>query len=169
MADPESRPSRSWLGRAAERVLHLHDTPERTAAAFALGVFFSFSPFIGLQIALSMGLAFLLGLNRVAVFAGLNANLPWFLVPWYAGTTLAAASVLGHDPGQIWQQVAVLFAPGWTPVTFLEGARALVAQTFVPLMVGPTVGALMLAVLTYAVVRAVLLTRARRQPVGQDS
>ena len=31
---------RRWL----DRLLHLHDTPRRTAAAFALGVFFSFSP-----------------------------------------------------------------------------------------------------------------------------
>src|SRR5262245_2098876 len=54
------------------RLFHLHDTPRRTAAAFALGVFFSFSPFLGLQIALSMALAFLLGLNRLAVLVGLN-------------------------------------------------------------------------------------------------
>ncbi len=82
---------RRWL----DRLLHLHDTPRRTAAAFALGVFFSFSPFIGLQILCSMTLAFLLGLNRVAVFVGLNANLPWFVVPWYAGATLVAARALG--------------------------------------------------------------------------
>ena len=59
-----------WL----QSLLHLHDTPRRTAAAFALGVFFSFSPFIGLQIILSFTMAFLLRLNRLAVFLGLNAR-----------------------------------------------------------------------------------------------
>jgi hypothetical protein len=71
--------ARQWL----DRLLHLHDTPRRMAAAFALGVFFSFSPLIGLQIVLSLTLAFLLKLNRVAVFLGLNANLPWL---WRRGT-----------------------------------------------------------------------------------
>ena len=69
------------IARWIEALLHIHDTPERTAAAFALGVFFSFSPFLGLQVAASFSLAFLFRLNRVAVFAGLNANLPWFVVP----------------------------------------------------------------------------------------
>ena len=45
---------------AIRALLHLRDTPVRTAAAFALGVFFSFSPFLGLQIVLSMLLAFAL-------------------------------------------------------------------------------------------------------------
>ena len=42
-----------------------------------------------------MGLAFLANLNRLAVFVGLNANLPWIIVPWYAGTTMVAAAALG--------------------------------------------------------------------------
>ncbi len=62
--------------QALEQLLHLHDSPSRTAAAFALGVFFSFSPFFGLQIVVSMAIAFAAGLNRLAVFVGLNANLP---------------------------------------------------------------------------------------------
>ena len=36
---------RRWL----DALLHIDDTPERTAAAFALGVFFGFSPFLGLH------------------------------------------------------------------------------------------------------------------------
>ena len=83
------------LRRLIDALLHIHDTPARTAAAFALGVFFSFSPFLGFQVAGSFALAFLLRLNRVAVFAGLNANLPWFLVPWYVLTTTVAAAAMG--------------------------------------------------------------------------
>ena len=61
--------SRRWL----EALLHIDDSPERTAAAFALGVFFGFSPFLGFHTILGIVFAFLLNLNRVAVLLG-SAN-----------------------------------------------------------------------------------------------
>ena len=45
---------RRWL----EQLLHTHDTPERTAAAYAVGVFFGFSPFLGLHTVLGLVVAF---------------------------------------------------------------------------------------------------------------
>ena len=45
-----------WL----ERLLHTHDSPRRTASAFALGVFFGFSPLLGLHAILGVAFAFLL-------------------------------------------------------------------------------------------------------------
>ncbi len=48
--------ARRWL----EQLLHTHDTPRRTAAAYALGVFFGFSPFLGLHTILGVALAFML-------------------------------------------------------------------------------------------------------------
>ena len=149
--------SSSRLGPLLDALLHHHDTPTRTAAAFALGVFFSFSPFIGLQILLAMALAFLCRLNRLAVFVGLNANLPWFLIPWYAGTTLAAAWLLGHSaPQEIWAQVEQLFAPGWTSAAFFGRATALLQTTLVPLLVGPTAGAAVVGLVSFALARRVL-------------
>ena len=41
--------TRSLVRRWLSALLHIQDTPERTAAAFALGVFFGFSPFLGLH------------------------------------------------------------------------------------------------------------------------
>jgi uncharacterized protein (DUF2062 family) len=153
---------RSRAGALVDKLLKLHDTPSRTAAAFAIGVFFSFSPFIGLQILLSMGLAFAFGLNRLAVFVGLNANLPWIMVPWYAGTTVLAASLLGRTPESMRQQVEALFAAGWAPLTFLERAADLLSTAFVPLMIGATAGAAVVALAAYALLRAVLVKRAAR-------
>ncbi|PYR60956.1 MAG: hypothetical protein DMF85_03510 [Acidobacteria bacterium] len=49
---------RRWL----EQLLHTHDTPQRTAAAYALGVFFGFSPLLGLHTVL--GLVFAFGSRR---------------------------------------------------------------------------------------------------------
>src|SRR4029450_3423458 len=53
---------RRWL----DTLLHIQDTPERTAAAFALGVFFGFSPFLGLHTVLGILFAFLVTVHRVA-------------------------------------------------------------------------------------------------------
>ena len=58
--------ARRWL----EQLLHTHDTPRRTAAAFALGVFFGFSPFLGFHTILGIAFAFIFNLNRVAVILG---------------------------------------------------------------------------------------------------
>ncbi len=55
------------------------DTPQRTAAAFALGVFFGFSPILGFHTMLGLVFAFALDLNRVAVLLGVYSNLPWIL------------------------------------------------------------------------------------------
>ena len=145
-----------WL----DRLLHLHDTPRRTAAAFSLGVFFSFSPFIGLQILLSFALAFLFRLNRLAVFIGLNANLPWFIAPWYAGTTLLAAYVLGVAvPAEFGSEIARIFGLGILSRAFWSELWALVRPFLVPYLVGPTIGAAVIGAATYPVTRALLERR----------
>ena len=155
---------RSRLERVLDRLLHLHDSPARTAAAFALGVFFSFSPFIGLQIVASMLIAVAFRLNRLAVFVGLNANLPWILVPWYAGTTIAAAAVLGYgSPAELGTKVEALFRSGWSIPALLTGARDLLSTALVPLLVGSTIGAAIVAALAYPIARLLLERRARRQ------
>jgi hypothetical protein len=157
-------PRRRWL----DALLHLHDTPARTAAAFALGVFFSFSPFIGLQILLSMSIAFALGLNRAAVFLGLNTNLPWFLVPWYTATTLAAAWLLGIQlPDAFGSQIQMLFTTNPFSAAFWREAANVVRPLAVPVLVGPTVGAAIIGALTYPVARTWLQRRAVRAGATQ--
>lgn len=154
-SDPPPRRTR-WL----QSLLHLHDTPQRTAAAFALGVFFSFSPFIGLQILLSFTLAFLLRLNRVAVFLGLNANLPWIVAPWYAATTLAAARLLGVPlPADFRAELGALFALSLFSRDFWAHAGALLAPFLVPYLVGPTIGAALIGAVVYIVTASVLVRR----------
>ena len=76
---PMIRATRAMVRRWLETLLHIDDTPERTAAAYALGVFFGFSPFLGFHTILGIALAFLLNLNRVAVLLGVYSNLPWII------------------------------------------------------------------------------------------
>jgi uncharacterized protein (DUF2062 family) len=155
--------SGSRTQRVLERLLHLHDSPSRTAAAFALGVFFSFSPFIGLQIVVSMAIAFTVGLNRLAVFVGLNANLPWLIAPWYAGTTAIAAILLGYSlPPNLSADLQALLDLGWTTAAFWRQARVMLVPLVIPFIVGPTVGAALVGVGTFFVARGWLVRRAQR-------
>ena len=86
--------TKSAIRRWAERLLHVHDSPERTARAFAIGVAIGFSPLLGLHIALALAIAFALNLNRVAVLLGMWTNLPWFVAPFYALATAFGAWIL---------------------------------------------------------------------------
>ena len=145
-----ARPAPGARPTLLERLLHLHDTPQRTAAAFALGVFFSFSPFIGFQILASFALAFLFRLNRLAVFVGLNANLPWILVPWYAGTTIAAAYALGITmPAGFSDALGALFERSLFTRDFWTYAWTLLEPLLVPFLIGPTIGAVPIGVAAY--------------------
>src|SRR5215210_8267328 len=84
---------RRWL----EQLLHTHDTPERTAVAYAVGVFFGFSPFLGLHTILGLVVAFAFDLNRVAVLLGVYSNLPWILPAYYTLATMFGAALLRVD------------------------------------------------------------------------
>ena len=86
---------RRWL----DQLLHTHDTPQRTAIAYALGVFFGFSPMLGLHTVLGLVLAFAFNLNRVAVLLGVYSNLPWILPAYYSlSTMLAPPYSVGRSP-----------------------------------------------------------------------
>lgn len=78
-----------------KRLLHIEDTPERTALAYAIGIFLGFSPFVGLHTLVGLAIAFLFGLNRVAVLLGVWTNTPWWIVPFYVIATRVGMSVTG--------------------------------------------------------------------------
>ena len=85
--------------RWADKLLHIHDTPERTAASFAIGIAIGFSPFFGLHTAIGLLVAFALNLNRVAMLVGIYLHLPWLIPPYYASTTAFGAWLTGtHMP-----------------------------------------------------------------------
>jgi len=77
------------------KLLHIKDTPERTALAYAVGIFLGFSPFLGFHTLGGLAIAFLFGLNRVAVLLGVWTNSPWWIVPFYMGATWVGMRVTG--------------------------------------------------------------------------
>jgi uncharacterized protein len=84
-----------------KQLLHMDDTPEHTALAYAIGVLLGFSPFLGLHTIGGVVVAFLFRLNRVAVLVGVWMNLPWWIVPYYTVATAAGMKMIGFrlDPG----------------------------------------------------------------------
>ena len=134
-----------------ERLAASDPDPGRTAAAIALGVFLSFSPFLGLQILIGLGAAVAFRLSRVAVLIGLCANLPWIMLPWYILTTASAAAAMGYtDP------LLVEIATDWFSVplyhaSFWNRTGAAASTLFWPFLIGPTIGALLPAGAAYAI------------------
>ena len=78
-----------------KRLLHIEDTPERTALAYSVGIFLGFSPFVGLHTLVGLAIAFLFGLNRVAILLGVWTNTPWWIVPFYMMATWVGMEVTG--------------------------------------------------------------------------
>jgi uncharacterized protein (DUF2062 family) len=124
---------RKWL----ESLLHIHDSPRRTASAYALGVFWGFSPFFGLHTVLGLACAFVFSLNRVAVVLGVYSNLPWIIVPYYTVTTMAAAEVLGvHMPADFAFQLRRLFDLSFFGSAFWTDLARLLAPLVWPFTLG---------------------------------
>ncbi|MBN2209652.1 MAG: DUF2062 domain-containing protein [Candidatus Coatesbacteria bacterium] len=83
------------------RLLHLRDSPKKTAAAFAIGIFWGLSPvtppFFGLQTGMSLLCALVFRLNKIAAFIGTLITNPLTFVPVYMFGTYIGSLVLGYD------------------------------------------------------------------------
>jgi uncharacterized protein len=143
---PPSPRIRRWLGQ----LLHTRDTPRRTAAAYALGVFFGFSPLLGLHTVLGLVFAFALNLNRVAVLLGIYSNLPWILPAYYTLATVAGAAMLRVQiqPGLLKELTSALAEAQWADFRQLAHALTPLAWAYV---LGSTLGAIALALIAYRV------------------
>ncbi len=155
---------RPWL----DQLLHTHDTPQRTAAAYAIGIFFGFSPFLGLHTVLGLAVAFAFGLNRVAVVLGIYSNLPWILPPYYTLATMMGAAMLRIDlPPRLLARLRDSLAhDSWANFGHL-------ARTLTPLLwayaLGSTIGAVVLALVAYRLSLAMIVSHRRRVEAGHST
>jgi SAM-dependent methyltransferase len=67
---------RAKTASAITRIAREHGSPERLFAACVVGGMIGATPFFGLHFVLAVGLAMLLRLNRVAVYAAANISIP---------------------------------------------------------------------------------------------
>ena len=146
--------TRSLVRRWLESLLHTHDSPRRTAAAFAVGVFFSFSPALGLHTLLALIVAFAFNLNRVAVILGVYTNLPWFMAPYYTLTTVAASEVMGVKlPPHFAHQLGAVFDISPLSRDFWAALGTLLAPFVWPFTLGSMAGAVVLGAAAFVVAR----------------
>jgi uncharacterized protein (DUF2062 family) len=154
--------TRALIRRWLDVLLHIEDSPERTAAAFALGVFFGFSPFLGFHTLLAIVAAFLLNVNRVAVLMGVYSNLPWFLAPYYAIATMVGAELTGKRPPQDFRsQLGHLFQLSLFHEDFWRRLVVIMKPLLVPYTVGSMLCALVLAAAAYHLALAFVSSRRR--------
>ncbi len=86
-----------YICERMRNILKLNDSPHKLSAAFALGVFIAFSPWLGLHIVSCIVLAWLLRLNKVVVLTASFINNPWTVVPIYAFCLWLGFKITGRD------------------------------------------------------------------------
>jgi uncharacterized protein len=154
--------TRELVRRWMDQLLHIDDTPERTATAFALGVFVGFSPFLGLHTLLAIVAAFLFNLNRVAVLLGVYVNLPWFLAPYYAIATMVGAELTGHHPPPDFRmQLGRLFERSLLHADFWKQFVVVMKPLVWPCTVGSLLCSIVLAAAAYQLALAFVTSRRR--------
>jgi len=154
--------TRQMVRRWLDTLLHVNDTPERTAGAFALGVFLGFSPFLGLHTIVGIALAFILSLNRVAVLLGVYSNLPWIMAPYYAFTTMAGAAILRTNPRpDLQERLSETFQLSIRTSEFWHQVAHLLRPLLWPYTIGSTLGAALLAAIAYRVALEFVVRRRR--------
>jgi hypothetical protein len=165
--------TRGLLRRWLAALLHVDDTPERTAAAYALGVFFGFSPFLGLHTVLAVVLAFALNLNRVAVLLGVYSNLPWIIAAYYTFTTMVGAAITQTSlPPGLSASLIALFELSVRDRQFWRELIALLRPLVWPYTVGSLIGAVALGAAAYPLALAFVRSEQRvrkmiRRPHGR--
>ncbi|MGQ0810397.1 MAG: DUF2062 domain-containing protein [Nitrospiraceae bacterium] len=92
------------------QILHLHESPHRTALAFSVGAFIAFSPAYGLHMLMVVFCTWAFGLNFIALMAGAFINNPWTLVPILGATFWTGAQLLGlsEPPPLDWQDLSFI-------------------------------------------------------------
>jgi len=153
-----------WRRRWKVLVLDLlgrEESPERVAAAIALGIGIGFSPFLGFHIWLALGLAFLFGLNKIDAALGQFVGNPWTLPAVYAAGYRLGRHLLHYDrrsvPPLAWDRL--LHSDFW---------KAFKGPAFAPrllsFLVGTTVISILASLAAYALFLALLRLYHRRHP-----
>lgn len=129
------------------QVLRLEEPPQRTALAFAIGVFIAFCPAYGLHTAMAILCAWLFGLNVVALLAGAFVNNPWTIMPILGATYWTGARLLGRPETPPFD---------WNDLSF-TGIYTQVAPYLIPFVVGGLVLSLIGALISYPLAHLFIL------------
>ncbi|MGH7181391.1 MAG: DUF2062 domain-containing protein [Nitrospiraceae bacterium] len=141
-----------------KQVLHLQESPERTALAFAIGVFIGFSPAYGLHTVMVLICAWAFRLNLVALMAGAFLNNPWTVVPILGATYWVGALLLGRPDSPSFD---------WHDVSFIAIYEQVMPYA-VPFFLGGCVLSVLGAALAYPVAYYFVAKYRQLHPPGQE-
>jgi uncharacterized protein (DUF2062 family) len=142
------------------RLLAIDDPPERTALAFAIGVFIAFSPFLGLHTIMATAVAFWFRFNKIAIYTGTFINNPFLtLVPIIIASYAVGAFILGRplsipDEGVELLKNPRLFSSDYYQLVFVQSWNNIVWPFAVGAMALSVVCSLLAYPLTLRTLRA---------------
>ena len=133
------------------QVLHLQETPHRTALAFAIGVFIAFAPHYLFHTASAVFCGWMFRLNYVAIFLGSFINNPWTLIPILAASLYTGVFLMGESshPTIEWHQLT------------MDNIFDILSPYLIPFLIGACTLAVIGSLLAYPIMRWTI-TRYRR-------
>jgi uncharacterized protein len=141
-------PSLDQIRSSLKQLLHLKESPHRTALAFAIGTFIAFSPTYGFHTLSVLVCAWAFRLNAVALMAGSLLNNPWTLVPIVGATLWTGVQLTGLSqvPSVNWADLSML--------AFYEQVKPYAIPFFLGGFVLSTIGAAVSYPLAYMAITA---------------
>jgi uncharacterized protein (DUF2062 family) len=120
-------------------ILHLQESPHRTALAFSIGVFIAFAPHYGLHTVSVVLCAWAFRLNYLVVFLGALINNPWTIIPILGGSLYTGFALFGMPPTASfdWQDIQI------------ENVYDITSQYLLPFIVGGCLLGVLGAILAY--------------------
>lgn len=157
------------FSKTLRRLLSLDDPPERTALAFAVGVFIAFSPFLGLHTIMAAVIAFIFRFNKVAIFTGTFINNPFLtLVPIILASYAVGAFLMGQSISLPPDSLELLKHPRLTSGDYWRTLWANARLILVPFAIGGTLLSVASSLISYPLMLRVL-RRNRPAPVNGES
>ena len=151
--------TRNNLKKLVRWLLMLEDTPHSIALGAAVGLFISFTPTVGLHMALVVAVSLVVRMNRMAALAAVWVNNPITLIPVFFFNYLVGAVVTrGH--AMTWHNFESMFSTAFAHESWFHNLGAVflaigrvALEIAVPLWVGSLIVATALSIPTYFVVR----------------
>ncbi len=142
------------------RLFRIHDTPQKIALGFALGVFSGVMPGTGPIAALF--LAFVFRVNRASALLGSILTNTWLSVPVFLLSVKTGSAVTGLSYDDI--------RNGWSALvndfSWINLFHAALCEVVVPIVIGYLLVSLCIGALTYAAVFMIARHRKKRKESG---
>jgi uncharacterized protein len=153
---------------AFRSLLNLDDPPERTALAFAIGIFIGFSPLLGLHTIMAAIISVIWKFNKPAIFTGIYINNPWTLAPIIALSWAVGRFFIGSPPVELphFTLSAMMTSEFWM---MIAGQW----QQLIPFAVGAIILSFIGAIISYPlmlyVLRAYRERKKKSEQLGTDA